>query len=63
MTDVAELFFHTNKRRQLTFDRFPVGHDLGWVCYDPNDIENPRTFGYGKTEDEAYVNWLQEKDA
>lgn len=59
----AELFFHTNKRRHLEFERVPVGHDLGWCCYDPNKLSGPDlVMGYGKTEDEAYVDWLDQSD-
>lgn len=62
---VAELFFHTKKRRKLVFERVPVGHDLGWRCYDADKydgVENT-TCGYGLTEDQAYVDYLENEDA
>jgi hypothetical protein len=66
-TSVAELFFHTNKRRNMVFDEIPVGHDTGYRCYDgdKHDPESAYTsgeYGEGLTEDEAYVDWLQNCD-
>lgn len=60
-TSVAELMFHTNKRHRYEFKRVPIGHDLGWCCYDPNELAGEHlTMGYGKTEDEAYVDYLNQ---
>jgi hypothetical protein len=62
-TSVAELLFHTNKRRKMQFDRIPVGHDTGYRCFDPSKHDSESAFqsgefGDGMTEDEAYVAWL-----
>lgn len=63
---VTELLFHTNRRRVYEFAQVPVGHDLGWCCYDPNTYDGAadgnRLMGYGKTQDEAYVDLLHQLD-
>lgn len=63
----AELFFHTNKRRNMEYDRVPVGHDTGYRCYDGSKHDSESAFesgeyGDGMTEDEAYVDWLRNVD-
>lgn len=66
-TNVAELMFHTSKRRRLAFDRVPVGHDLGYRCYDgdkhdPESAHSSGEYGDGLTEDQAYAAWLHALD-
>jgi hypothetical protein len=64
---VAELLFHTNKRRKMQFDRIPVGHDVGYRCFDSTKHDSESAFmsgefGDGLTEDEAYMAWLCNRD-
>lgn len=67
-SSVPELFFHTNKRRGLEFDRVPVGHSLGYRCYDSGKHESADAafqageYGDGLTEDQSYVDYLHALD-
>jgi hypothetical protein len=61
--NVAELFFSTNKRRDMQYDEIPVGTDMGFRCFDASkhDAESAfqaGEFGDGLTEEQAYVEWL-----
>jgi hypothetical protein len=60
---VPELFFSTNKRHTYVFERVPYGRVMGWRCYDPNlydgdPADGDTNCGYGKTEDEAYCDYI-----
>lgn len=63
-TSVPELMFHTNKRHNYEFVKVPLGCDIGWGCYDPNRCDGlsdeHRVIGYGKTQDEAYIDLLNQ---
>ena len=64
---IPELFFSTQKRRDYVFEQVPLGHDLGWRCYDPekydgDPADGDTTCGYGKSQDEAYVDYLHALD-
>jgi hypothetical protein len=61
--DVADRFLETKKRHDYVFERVPVGHDMGWRCYDPNHYDGDPAdgdtrCGYGLTKDEAYVDYV-----
>jgi hypothetical protein len=61
--DVADRFLETKKRHDYVFERVPVGHDMGWRCYDPNHYDGDPAdgdtrCGYGLTKDEAYVDYI-----
>lgn len=63
-TNVAELFFSTNRRRSMVFDPIPVGHDTGYRCYDgvkhsADSAFDSGEYGDGLTEDEAYAQWIK----
>jgi hypothetical protein len=66
-TSIPELFFSSKNRRPMAFDRIPVGHSMGWRCYDlrkhdPESAFESGEFGDGLTQDEAYVAWLNTID-
>jgi hypothetical protein len=53
----------TSKRRDMVFDLVPVGHDMGYRCFDGGKHDSESAFdsgefGDGKTQDEAYMAWL-----
>lgn len=53
--------------RRMIYDRIPVGHDIGYRCYDAgkHDAESAFTsgeFGDGLSENEAYADWLRNID-
>jgi hypothetical protein len=55
------------KLRNMVYDRIPVGHDLGYRCYDgdkhdPDSAYQSGEYGDGLTEDQAYADWLQNVD-
>jgi len=65
--NLPELFFHSPQRRKMVFDHVPVGHSIGYRCYDgdKHDAESAfesSEFGDGMSEDEAYVDWLRNVD-
>jgi hypothetical protein len=67
MAEAANLFFSTKMRREMEYDRVPVGHDLGWRCYngrkhDPESAFESGEYGDGLTQDQAYVAWLHAVD-
>jgi hypothetical protein len=62
--EVVERFSSTNKRRNMVYDRIPVGHNTGYRCYDGDKHDADSAFrsgqyGDGMSEDEAYVDWLR----
>lgn len=62
----AETIFSA-RRRKMIYDRIPVGHDIGYRCYDgdKHDAESAYEageFGDGLSENEAYVAWLHAMD-
>jgi hypothetical protein len=62
-TEVPDRFLTTKKRHDYVFERVPVGHDMGWRCYDPNHYDGDPAdgdtrCGYGLTKDEAYVDYI-----
>ncbi len=62
-----ELFYSTRMRREMQYDRVPVGHDIGYRCYngrkhDADSAYESGEYGDGLTEDQAYVAWLQAVD-
>jgi hypothetical protein len=49
------------------FDRVPVGHDVGYRCYDGDKHDSESAFrsgeyGDGLSEDEAYIDWLNNRE-
>jgi hypothetical protein len=62
-----ELFYSTRMRREMQYDRIPIGCDLGYRCYnsrkhDPDSAYQSGEYGDGITEDEAYADWLRNVD-
>lgn len=60
---VPDLFFSTKKRHAYAFERVPYGRVMGWRCYDANKYDGDpadgdTSCGYGKTEDEAYADYI-----
>lgn len=52
-------------RRRMEFDRVPVGHDIGYRCYDAGKHDADSAFqsgeyGDGLSENEAYADWLRQ---
>ena len=61
--DRVNALMSTNQRRNMLFDPVPVGHDIGWRCYDGGKHDAESAFESGEygdwlTQDEAYVAWL-----
>lgn len=47
------------KLSSIVYERCPVGHDIGWMCYDENKHDGPESdVGIGLTQDEAYAHYL-----
>jgi hypothetical protein len=60
-------FYSTKIRREMEYDRIPIGCDLGYRCYngrkhDPDSAYQSGEYGDGLTQDQAYVAWLQAVD-
>jgi hypothetical protein len=67
VAEAERLFYTTRMRREMQYDRVPVGHDLGYRCYDgdkhdPDSAYQSGEYGDGITEDQAYADWLQNVD-
>ena len=63
--EISESFLSTTKRHRYEFDRAPVGHDLGWVCWDGSKYsagDEGAVFGYGLTQDHAYADLMSQLD-
>jgi hypothetical protein len=61
--DRIESLMHTTKRHRYAFERVPVGHDMGWRCWDElKDNADDADYGYGLTQDEAYADYLRNCD-
>jgi hypothetical protein len=63
---VAELLFSVpHKRRNMGYERVPVGHQDGYRCFDADKHSNAQEafesgeYGDGMSENEAYVAWLR----
>jgi hypothetical protein len=59
--------FFSAKSRKMQYDRIPIGHDLGYRCYDgvkhdPDSAYQSGEYGDGLTEDEAYADWRRNVD-
>jgi hypothetical protein len=56
---VACSFLTTTKRHDYVYERVPIGHVMGWRCYDParydGAADGNTNCGYGITKDEAYL--------
>lgn len=55
----------TAPRRRMEYDRVPVGHDIGYRCYDgskhdPDSAFQSGEYGDGLSENEAYSAWLRQ---
>jgi hypothetical protein len=60
-------FYSTKIRREMEYDRIPIGCDLGYRCYngrkhDPDSAYQSGEYGDGLTQDQAYVAWLHAVD-
>lgn len=64
--EISAEFFGTTKRHGYRFDEAEVSGEMGWCCSDSNYDGSPdakRTpLGYGKTQDEAYADYLRQID-
>jgi hypothetical protein len=48
------------RRETFEFDRVPIGHDLGWRCWNAaKDNADDGTFGEGLTKDEALADYAR----
>jgi hypothetical protein len=62
---VADLLFSVpHKRRNMVYVPVPVGHDVGYRCWDGDKHDADSAFesgeyGDGMSENEAYVAWLR----
>lgn len=67
-TTIPELFFSgQTTRRNMAYDRVPVGHNTGYRCYNADKHDSESAFesgeyGDGLTKDQAYVAWLNDSD-
>jgi hypothetical protein len=60
-------FYSTKMRREMQYDRIPIGCDIGYRCYngrkhDPDSAYQSGEYGDGLTQDQAYVAWLHAVD-
>ena len=63
---VPELFFSTKARHRYVYDRVPVGHDVGYRCYDGSKHDSDSAFqsgeyGDGMSENEAYADLMKDE--
>jgi hypothetical protein len=59
--------FFSAKSRKMVYDEIPVGHDIGYRCYDgsKHDADSAYRageFGDGLTQDQAYADWSRNVD-
>jgi hypothetical protein len=67
VAEAQRLFYTTKMRREMQYDRIPIGCDLGYRCYndrkhDPDSAYQSGEYGDGLTQDQAYVAWLHAVD-